>query len=361
MNEYKRILPGLLFFLLAVLSGCDQAPLLDRIMHSGKLVVGIKHDTGYYNTTTSAAKFELELLRRFAASLQLSLQLKTYPSDEQIIKALLRGKVYMAAGGLIINRQQQQLVQFTTPYRETEQILLYRMGNPQPKELADLQAGSLEIAPDSRQELLLQQIRQESLPGLTWITAEQDKSQLILPRLNSGDIEFTITSRHEFERNRAYYPHVLPGMTLSAKEHIAWGFSRTMDNGLLQAADHFLAQQAQTGELQELSKKHFKTLKPRSFVVQRDFWKHVKHRLPKYAQWFKQAAAETGMDWLIACGNRLSGITLGSSSSVTHRSQGHHDADQGSRRTTGRDEQGRPETKHSRRRPLPQLESCQDP
>lgn len=273
--------------------------MLDRIMHSGKLVVGIKHDTAYYNTPTGAAGLELELLRRFAASLQLSLQLKTYPSDEQIIKALLCGEVYMAAGILIISEQQRQLVQFSTPYLETEQILLYRMGSPAPNELADLQTGSIEIPPDSRQELLLHQIRQYYVPELTWTTTEADKSQLILPRLNNGDIEFTITSRHEFERNRAYYPNVLPGMTLSAKEHIAWGFSRTMDNGLLQAADHFLTQQTQAQELQELSKKYFQTLEPRSFVEQRDFWTHVKHRLPKYTQWFRQAAAETDVDWLM--------------------------------------------------------------
>mgnify|MGYP001818292630 CR=1 FL=1 len=97
MKQHKRILTGLLWLLLALLSGCDQAPLMARIRDSGKLVVGLKQDTGYYKTPAGAAGFELELLRRFAASLQLSLQLKTYPSDEQLIKALLRGEVYMAA------------------------------------------------------------------------------------------------------------------------------------------------------------------------------------------------------------------------------------------------------------------------
>ena len=204
MNKYKIILPVLLIFLLALLTGCDQASLLDRIMQSGKLVVGVKHNTAYYDTPTAGAKFELELLRRFAASLQLSLHLKTYPSDKHLIKALLKGEVSMAAGGLIISQRQRQLVDFTTPYRETEQILLYSMGSPKPEKLADLQTGSLEIAADSRQELLLQRIRQNSLPGLTWITSEKDKGQLILPRLNYGYIDFTITNRHEFDRTRAY-------------------------------------------------------------------------------------------------------------------------------------------------------------
>jgi membrane-bound lytic murein transglycosylase F len=273
--------------------------MLDRIRHSGKLLVGMKHDSSHYNRPIVPDEFELELLHRFAASLQLSLQLEFYPSDEQLIKALLSGDVYMAAGSLIINEQKQQRLQFSIPYHEAGQILLYRMGNPKPEELADMQTGTLEIAPGSHQELLLKQLRQDTLPGLTWITSEQDKSQLVLPRLNAGKIEFTITSKHEYEQNRAYYPYVLPGMSLSDKEPIAWGTSRTPDDSLLQAANQFLAQQAETGELQELGKKHFQTIEPRSFVDQREFWKSVKQRLPKYEHMFKQAATETGIDWLL--------------------------------------------------------------
>jgi len=298
VNKYKLILPCLLLLVLMLLSACEQAPLLERIRHSGKLLVGIKRDPGHYYRPIAADKFELELLRRFAASLQLPLQLKFYPTDEQILKALLRGEVYMAAGGLIVNAQKQQRVKFSTPYHEAEQILLYRMGSRKPEDLADLQTGTLEVASGSHQELLLKQLRRDALPDLAWVSSEQDKSQLILPRLNDGEIEFTITSRHEYARNRAYYPYILPGMSLSEKQPVAWAFSRILDDSLLQAANQFLAQQAQAGELQGLINKHFQTIEPRSFVEQRAFWKGVKQRLPKYEHLFRQAATETGIDWL---------------------------------------------------------------
>ena len=298
VNKYKLILPCLSLLTLMLLSACKQAPLLERIRHSGKLTTGIKRDASHYNRPIAADKFELELLRRFAASLQLPLQLKFYPTDAQILKALLRGEVYMAAGGLIVNAQKQQLLKFSTPYHEAEQILLYRMGRRKPEELADLQTGTLEVASGSHQEQLLKQLRRDALPDLSWVSSEQDKSRLILPRLNDGEFDFAITSRLEYERNRVYYPYILPGMSLSEKQPIAWATPRTFDDSLLQAANRFLAQQAQTGELQELINKHSQTIKPRSFVEQRAFWKSVKQRLPKYEHLFRQAAAETDIDWL---------------------------------------------------------------
>lgn len=273
--------------------------MLDRIMHQGNLVVGIKRPTDHRSRTLVTDEFELVLLLRFANSLQLGLQLKLYSTEDQITDALLRGDVYMAAGGLIINQQKQQQLQFSTPYHEVEQILLYRMGNKQPKKLKDLQEGRLEIAPGSHQELLLQQLKQDSLPDLNWITSEPNRSQLILPRLNDGKIEYAITSRHEYERNKAYYPYVLPGITLQEKQPVAWRFSTITDNSLLLAANQFLTQQMQTGELQALHNKHSHTIQPKSFVDQRDFWKNVKQRLPKYENLFRQAAAETGLDWLM--------------------------------------------------------------
>jgi len=272
---------------------------LERIQHTGKLLVAIKHGgSSYYNTPTGMDGFEFQLLQRFAASAGLQLELKLYQSDEQIIKAVLHGTVYMAAGNLLANERKQQL-QFSTPYHETEQILLYRMGNRKPKELADLQRGKLEVSYGSYQEQLLKQIRQNALPALTWITAEPDHKQIILPRLDDGKIDFSITSKHEYERVKPYYPYILPGIAVSGTEAVAWVFSRSFDDSLLQAANQFLAQLTRTGELQALKDKYFQTIEPRSFVTRRDFWQRVKNRLPKYESLFQEAARETKIDWLM--------------------------------------------------------------
>ena len=298
VNKYKLILAGLFLIILALLSACEQAEMLDRIRHSGKLVVGIKHPVRNHKLPVPLDEFELTLLRRFASSMQLELQLRTYPSDDEIMAALQRGDVHMAAGGMPINQYEGQQLKYSLSYRSLEQILLYRMGNKKPGKLADLQTGRLEVAAGSNQELLLKQIKGTSLPGLDWITADQDQSHLILPRLNSGEIDYTITSRQKYKRNRAYYPYILPGIALQENRPVAWGFSTMIDNSLLVAANQFLAQQLRSGELKELRDKHFQTIKPKSFVEQRDFWKHVKQRLPKYENLFRQAAEETGIDWL---------------------------------------------------------------
>lgn len=286
--------------MLVLLSACEQAPVLERIQHTGKLLVAIQHGgSRYYNTPAGADGFEFELLKRFAASLQLPLELRFYQSEQQITKALQQDDVYMAAGNLFVNEKKQRQLRFSTPYHETEQILLYRMGNRQPKEVADMQRGKLEIVHGSHQEQLLKQIRRDSLPTLNWITAEQDHRQIVLPRLNDGKIHFTITGRQEYELVKPYYPYILPGIAVSEVEPVAWAFSRRFDDSLLQAANQFLAQLVRKGELQTLKNKYFHTIEPRDFVAQRDFWRRVKSRLPKYESLFQKAAEETKIDWLM--------------------------------------------------------------
>lgn len=293
------MLPCLLVLILMLLSACEQTPVLERIQHSGKLLVAIKHGSSiYYNTATGEDGFEFQLLSRFAASLQIPLVLKFYPSDKHIINALLQGEVHMAAGGLIAGKQKH--LRFTIPYHETEQILLYRMGEQKPKSLVELSGkGKLEVAHGSYQEQLLKRLKQESFTELSWFTAEPDKRQSILPRLNKGKIDFSIISRHDYELSRAYYPYILPGPSVSDKEPVAWRFSRAFDDSLLQAANIFLQQLSQSGELGKLTEQYFQTITPKSFVAQRAFWKYTKRRLPKYESLFKQAAEETGIDWLM--------------------------------------------------------------
>lgn len=287
----------ILFLLLAaLLVACEQPPLLERIQASGPLKVGTTLSaTTYYQGENALAGFEYDLVSAFAESLDIPVEFQLYPSKQALIDALRRDQVHLAAAGLTVNNERANRIAFSTPYQEAVQQLLYRRGDRRPKNLDQLEQPV--TIPDSPGLVQKLQTLKQQHPNMEWRVLTGASVDDILQLLNRGEIRYAIADAHHMALSQAFFAHVKPAFNLTGKEELAWGFSRAYDNSLLEAANRFLQIEAESGQIETLQEQYYKDISAMAFVDDRDFWRHVENRLPRYEALFKQAAAQTDLDW----------------------------------------------------------------
>ena len=286
----------LLFSLVFLLTACEQTPLLERIRTSGTLKVGTTvSPTTYYQGEDSLAGFEYELVEAFAEKLGLSVEFVLYRSEPALLRAVRSGGIHMVASGMTRTEERDRYLAFSTPYQEVEQQLLYRRGSRRPKNLDEL-AGAVTIPALSSYEYKLQALKRAH-PDLQWQYEPWTNTEDMLARLNNAEIHYTIADSNQAALYQAYFPHIKPAINLPDKEQIAWAFPRTFDSSLVDAANQFLQAERQSGRIEALQKKYYSDISSMSFVDDRDFWRNVEKRLPKYESLFKEAAKETQLDW----------------------------------------------------------------
>nr|MBA3899424.1 transporter substrate-binding domain-containing protein [Bacteroidota bacterium] len=141
----KTLLTG---FLLAVLSFytiyffLDSRPLipekeagikpnqmgLEAIKKRGKLIVATeRNSTGYFLYRGEPTGFEHEMLKRFAAHLEVSLEVKVVSSLDSLFAILIRGEADIIASNLNITKERLSKVNFTVPIFKTKQVLVQRI------------------------------------------------------------------------------------------------------------------------------------------------------------------------------------------------------------------------------------------
>ena len=281
----------------SLLGTCQRVPsLLDQIRGLGELrVVTRNSPTAYYLGSNGPEGPEYELANRFAARLGVALYIYTVPRLALIKDEITSGRAHLAAAGLSVSQDWQDAIAYGPTYQQIRQHLVYRMGQPKPRDMAAVNGGHLEIIAGSRHAELLNELR-NSMPDLAWVENRRDESLDLLARVASGDIDYTITDSTEFPLARALYPEIQVAFDLPDQQSVAWALRRD-DASLAGEVRSFFAEQTASGALAELVDRYFGQNDRFEYVGARDFIAHIDARLPRYRDWFREAAASIGEDW----------------------------------------------------------------
>ena len=284
MFSLRRLLgPSLLLLLLG---GCDQPPLSTRIGHLGELRIGtVAGPLSCYLGPKGPAGLEYELARRFAHSLGVRPHFLVYPTRRAALQALRLGKVQLVAAARQPSRADLRGLRPSRPWHRAPLVFVQRMGKKEAK-----QAPAV-VPADS---LAAERLSDLDLP----MTARPELSEeAILQGLEEGRHLRTLVNQPLFEIMQGYLPHLVAGKTLPEAAGFRWFFSAAYDTSLERAANRFLDKQRRNGTLQRLLTRYIDQVPRRDFVTLRDFWRHLRQRLPKYEALFRQAEADTGIDW----------------------------------------------------------------
>lgn len=285
-------------FALLVLYAQPRKSTLERVLTSGTLVVAMRSGAAsYYPGARGPDGFEFALIDAFARHLGVRLQPVFPPTLEALLDATERHQVHMAAAGLSVTPAREQRLRFGLPYAFVTEQLIYRRGSPRPRSLDELSPGDLHVVAGSSHEERLVRLRATRFPQLSWHAHPESNAERLLADLDQGLLRATVADSLAFALSRRIYRHAAVAFDLAESKPVAWAFGRNGDDSLREAADRFLAEAERDGRLARLHARYFGHVNRMNFVDTRQFWRHVRDRLPLYRAHFEAAAAETGIDW----------------------------------------------------------------
>ncbi|MDD9892702.1 MAG: membrane-bound lytic murein transglycosylase MltF [Gammaproteobacteria bacterium] len=281
-----------------MLSTCDTAPpLLQQVQERGKLIVVTRNSpTVYFEDSNGPAGYEYELFKGFADHLGVDLELRLPKLFSHILPAVQTQEAHMAAAGLSVTLERQQLVRFGPPIQEITATVVYQRGQRKPRKVQDLVGSELEVVGDSSHSERLRQLQQVT-PGLNWVENHEDDANELTYRVANGELQYSVADSNLIAINLRYYPLLGTAFPISPPEKIAWAFHKSADLSLVNEAEAYFAKLKQSGELTRLQEQYYGHVKRLDNPGAARFAKQISKNLGKYEALFKKAAKQSNFDW----------------------------------------------------------------
>ena len=274
---------------------------LEQVQASGVLrVASINGPETYYEDPDGKfVGFEYDLARAFAKDIGVKLEIVPVMNFTELLERTSRGDgVDMAAAGLIITEGRKELVTFSTPYLEINQLLIYRNGTGKPTELEALFGKKIMVMADSSEADRIALIGTQ-YPELEWVASSDYNSMDLIEQVHSGETDFAMVKSSAFSISQSVYPKARIARTFPDKQPMAWAFNPQVDQSLKKAADRFLTQYIASGALASLEQSHFHLTSNVDTGGALTFSNRVKHRLPTWEPLLKEAGHAHGIDWMM--------------------------------------------------------------
>ncbi len=287
-----------LVLLTLFITACDLLPQsqLDRVKDAGELRVLTRNSgTTYYEGPNGPSGLEYDLAAGFAEYLGVKLKIESPENLSQILRKMQAGAADMAAAGLTVTAERQELLNFSTSYQRITPQLVYRVGTRTPGNLDQLQ-GNLEVIADSSHAERLR-ILQDEYPNLSFLENSELDSEQLLNLVWEQVIDYTVADSNEVAISRRFYPELRVAFDISSPEPLAWAFPNGEDHSLIEKANEYLNRVKDNGQLDQLLERYYGYVTDFDYVGTRRYMKHIEQRLPDFRRWFEEAGEKTGTDW----------------------------------------------------------------
>lgn len=293
VSIFVLIMAGTLYFVFSR----NPPDTLARIQASGTLVVVTRNGpTTYYEGPDGPTGFEYDLVEAFAKYLGVKVKWVFPNNMSGLLPMVEYGRVDMAAAGLTKTPARENVVQFGPTYQQITQQVIYRAGQPRPRDVKDLIGKQLVVLADSSFSSRLQALRKK-YPDLKWSTVQDTSAEELLYRVAEGKVDYTIDDSNDFLLNRRFYPQLGVAFNLGKPQELAWAMQKGQDKSLYDAAKRFFAKIEKNGVLHRITERYYGHARGFDYVGTFTFMQHVKERLPALIPIFKAAAKKYDLDW----------------------------------------------------------------
>ena len=287
--------------LYAVLAGCrwgDDGGYLERIRDAGELrLITRNAPTTYFEGRDGPAGLEYELGRAFAGHLGVKATFVVADHVPDIFYALDDGKGQIAAAGLTNTLHRTRSYLFGPSYQIVQQQLVCRRGGPRPESLADLAGLDLAVVAGTSYAERLSHIRDDH-PKVTWEELPEVGTEQLLEAVWERQRDCTVADSNIVAINRRYFPELVVRMDMSEPEALGWVLpadARALQAELFRWFKDFKA----SGGMDDLLEKYYGHVEIFDYVDTRRFKSRVRHRLPRYRDYFRDAAERYGVSWTL--------------------------------------------------------------
>ena len=280
-----------------LLGTCSQPPtVLEQILRSGELRVVTRNlPSAYYLGAAGPQGPEFDLASRFAAELGVALRIYSVPNVADAMRELESRRAHIAAAGLTRGIRLPPETAFGPPYQQVREHLIFRQRDSRPRDVTQANQGHIEVVAGSAHAATLEQLRTTN-PNLSWVENPVAETEELLYRLSRREFDYTVADSNEFAIGRAFHPEIRVAFDLSGGKALAWAVD-TRDASLLKRVTAFFSAARAEGSLASILASYYGDTDRFDYIQARVFIDHIETRLPQYRHWFREAAAEVGVDW----------------------------------------------------------------
>lgn len=280
-----------------LLGTCAQPPtVLEQIIQAGELRVVTRNlPSAYYLGASGPQGPEFDLASRFAAELGVRLFIYAVPNVGDVLRELESHRAHIAAAGLTRGVTLPPQTMFGPSYQQVREHLIYRQGTARARKLSQAVNRHIEVVAGSSHAATLEQLRLTQ-PNLSWVENPNAETEELLYRLSRREFDYTVADSNEFAIGRAFHPDIRIALDLSSGKSLAWALD-ARDASLLKRVTAFYASLKAEGRLAAILDTYYEGADRFDYIKSRVFIDDIAGRLPRYRQWFREAAEQVGVDW----------------------------------------------------------------
>ena len=270
----------------------ERTSLLETIKSRGKLTVLTSNlpTTYYFDRDNELAGLEYEMTQAFAKSIGVEVKYKIYDSTKAIITALRNNEGDIAAAGLTINHNRQREFDFGPSYQTTKEYLVCHRDKKRIRNIDDLNNIEIVIAAETN---YLESIK--DYPDMAWITDDEHSTADLIKKVSRKKLECTISDSTLYSIERRFHTEISDKYSFSKDSKLAWMLNKHHDD-LKQAISDWFDTYENDYDLAYELEKYYGYVQIFDYVDTHRFLARTKTRLPKYKEYFIDAALKNDID-----------------------------------------------------------------
>ena len=256
------------------------------------------HPLTYYLYRGSRRGFDFELIQKFAQEQGLFLEIVVPPTWSDMIPYLYEGKGDIICSMMTITPERSELVDFTRPYLEVQQVTVGTETEPPPMTLDELNGRTVLIRKSSSYEERLNELRKEGIKIKLEYHDEVNEVEDPVQFVARGRAPLTVVDNTIAKLEQHFYPGLEIGVAVNDPEEIGWAV-RPNSPELLTALNEFLERHNRSAFFNILKRRYFNNAD--RFLRHRTAYnaQFQKGQISRYDAYFQEAYQETGVDWLL--------------------------------------------------------------
>tara|TARA_R110000851_G_scaffold98223_3_gene212712 strand:- start:51061 stop:52491 length:1431 start_codon:yes stop_codon:yes gene_type:complete len=247
----------------------------------------------YLNSELGESGFDFEMAQRFADYLALPLEMIPYTNRKQLFAALKENEIDIIAAGIAKTPNRGQQFKLGPSLYKVNQVLVYKEGTPEPKDISTL-SGEITVMANSSSVNTLTKL-QKDYPELMWNQVNNKDNEELFALIANGELIYTISDSNSLLINQRFLPELRAGMILEEKVEVVWLLPPKNSDRLMSQLLAFWHKERRAGTLEHLNEKYFGHVKRFDYVDTRAFIRAIDNILPEYRSFFEQYSGE--LDW----------------------------------------------------------------
>ncbi len=276
----------------------DSTTDLAQIQERGELIAATLYSsTSYFQYKMQPMGYEYDLIKNFAKSEGLKLNIKVAQSTSQLFAMLDSGVVDVIAYPININNVSKQKFLFCGHERQTNQVIVQRANRKDKilKDVTQLIGKKIYIQEHSKYEERLKNLNGELGGGIEIVPINKDSisNEDLIEMVSKGEIPYTVSDDNIAQLNKTYFWNINISLDISFKQRSSWAV-RPGSKQLAAAIDEWANDSKRKKSFKSISKRYFELSKVGDGF---DIPKIGKGQISPYDNYFRKHARLLDWDW----------------------------------------------------------------